>query len=550
MTRPGPAEDWDVLHEDIGDRALWTRVNIAEACPGVPTPLTWSWFGPASDVGVSRGWVELGVLPAGRGRRQERVADRMVAIHAGRPVLNLGILREIGDSIPGNDGNKVEQQLFSSGAVHGPVHPHRRRYPAVAAKLVPAVLAARRQLLSQVPRTEAWYTASIAVLSGQVDAARARALLTESFERYRALTTAQTVNSLSVSGAYDLLHRLCVRYDLADQAGALSTSDEATPESATVADLWRLSRDEINLATFLRRHGYHAPVQGELAVPSWRVDPTPVVRLAETYRRRPVEESPAVGHQELRARREDSRRLLLRRVPPPARMAVRLLLTLVRRMVPLREVARLQFMQCADVARASADVLGRQLVASGRLESARDVFYLTLDELVADQPVTAALVARRRARRQEYRRLELPMRFRGYPEITELCTPDRTGRRLTGLPGSPGIHEGLARVIVNPDDADALDHGEILVCETTNPSWASYFLVAGAVVVDIGGPLSHGAIVAREMGIPCVINTRTAHLVIHSGDRIRVNGTTGLVEILAAAANARQESGFPDVERP
>lgn len=90
-------------------------------------------------------------------------------------------------------------------------------------------------------------------------------------------------------------------------------------------------------------------------------------------------------------------------------------------------------------------------------------------------------------------------------------------------------------MITEPDDADDLLNGEILVCETTNPSWASYFLVAGAVVVDIGGPLSHGPIVAREMGIPCVINTRDARLVIASGDMLRVDGTAGVVQILSSS---------------
>jgi pyruvate,water dikinase len=102
------------------------------------------------------------------------------------------------------------------------------------------------------------------------------------------------------------------------------------------------------------------------------------------------------------------------------------------------------------------------------------------------------------------------------------------------------VYEGTARVITDPDDAEDLLDGEILVCETTNPSWASYFLVAGAVVVDIGGPLSHGPIVAREMGIPCVINTRDARQVIRTGDLLRVDGTAGVVEILSLRpSNAR-----------
>ena len=93
--------------------------------------------------------------------------------------------------------------------------------------------------------------------------------------------------------------------------------------------------------------------------------------------------------------------------------------------------------------------------------------------------------------------------------------------------------EGIARVITDPHSED-LEVDEILVCETTDPSWASFFVVASAVVIDVGGPLSHGAIVARELGIPCVINTRTGTQQLRSGQRIRVDGSAGTVEVLDA----------------
>jgi pyruvate,water dikinase len=533
MTIDLPHESWDVLHEDIGPTALWTRANIAEACPGVPTPLTWSWFGPGSDIGVSSAWVRMGVLPAHRSKRQAVVGDRMLAIYAGHAVLNLGVLREIGDSIPGSSGNRVEEQLFSTEAVTEPVRPHRGRYPLVMAKLLPAVIDARRQLLREQPRSRAWWRDSIATLSDpQCSAATARAKLTESFEHYCPLVRGQTINSIAIPGLYDLLTRVCDRYGLADQVGALTTSDDLTPEAVTVRDLWRLSRDEIDLDAFLALHGYHSPVQGELAAPSWRAEPKPVLKLLETYRLRSVDDSPEAAHHRLRAERDAAEAALLRALPAPGRPAVRRLLRLVRAMVPLREVARLQFLQCADVARAAATVVGARMAAEGRLASVEDVFYLTMDELTGDQTIEPDLVQRRRDRAEFYAGLDVPTRFRGYPEVTVTAPPDDSGRVLTGISGSRGVHVGTARVIAEPGDADDLADGEILVCETTNPTWASYFLVAGAVVIDIGGPLSHGPIVAREMGIPCVVNTRNARHVIRSGDTLRVDGTAGVVEIL------------------
>src|SRR5262249_30652257 len=103
---------------------------------------------------------------------------------------------------------------------------------------------------------------------------------------------------------------------------------------------------------------------------------------------------------------------------------------------------------------------------------------------------------------------------------------------ISGIPVSPGVVEGVARVITDPHSED-LDIDEILVCETTDPSWASFFVVASAVVIDVCGPLTHGARAGRELGIPCVINTRTGTRRLRSGDRIRVDGTAGTVEVLA-----------------
>jgi pyruvate,water dikinase len=108
---------------------------------------------------------------------------------------------------------------------------------------------------------------------------------------------------------------------------------------------------------------------------------------------------------------------------------------------------------------------------------------------------------------------------------------------LTGLGASHGIVEGIARLVHDPTDADVGD-GEILVCETSDPSWSALFLVAAAVIVDVGGPLSHGAIVARELGIPAVINTRAAMRTLRDGDKVHVDGTAGVVTVLGRSSDA------------
>jgi pyruvate,water dikinase len=526
------AERWDVLDEPIGSRRTWTRVNVGEAFPGVPTPLTWAWAGPASDAGVCRGWVKMGVFPKAEGVHHSNVEDRFVAITAGRALLNLDRLRSIGDRIPFNSGDKIEQTLFSSDKVSASSTPVRRRYPFVMAKLPVNVSRARRALLAGVPVTDAWWRQSVG--RAEADADAARALLVESAARYADTAMHQAQTTVAGQGLFDALSGLCARYDLAGSTGTLATTSEHTAEIRTVEDLWLLARTRLTLPEFLDRHGYHAPIQGELAVPSWRADPSPVLSLAETYAKRGDDENPAAAQRRRLAERDAAEQALLTRVPKAAAPLVRRLLRAVQAVVPLREIARMQFLQCYDVARAAATRLGDDLAAGGAIADPADVFYLTVDELVSEVRPDPDLVARRRERRAFYETQEIPLRFTGTPVPRPIAVPEET-TTLEGIAGSPGVVEGIARVIEGPDDPNALEDGEILVAETTNPSYASFFLVAGGVVVDIGGLLSHGAIVAREMGIPCVINTRNARRTIRTGDRIRIDGTRGVVEILERA---------------
>ena len=100
---------------------------------------------------------------------------------------------------------------------------------------------------------------------------------------------------------------------------------------------------------------------------------------------------------------------------------------------------------------------------------------------------------------------------------------------IKGVGASPGVTMGTARVIHGPEEFGLLEPGEVLVCRYTDPTWTPLFNVAAAVVADTGGPLSHAAIVAREVGIPAVLGTQSGTQDIMSGQTIRVDGNTGLV---------------------
>src|SRR5690606_22981714 len=112
--------------------------------------------------------------------------------------------------------------------------------------------------------------------------------------------------------------------------------------------------------------------------------------------------------------------------------------------------------------------------------------------------------------------------------------PAEHASSVHGIGASGGMVEGIVRIVHDPAFTD-IEPDEVLVCVTTDPSWASALFLSSALVVDIGGMLSHAAVVAREVGVPCVIGTGNGTKALRTGDRVRVNGNEGTVEILERA---------------
>jgi phosphohistidine swiveling domain-containing protein len=161
-----------------------------------------------------------------------------------------------------------------------------------------------------------------------------------------------------------------------------------------------------------------------------------------------------------------------------------------------------------------------------------------------------ALVAERKAEREKAYTFR-PKEWIGtvtesqlaFPYLNLWGFPDKFYRKgatvagqLTGIGGSPGVVEGTARVVLREEQFDEVRAGDILVCQMTNPAWVVLFTKIVGLVTDAGGTVSHPAVLSREFGIPAVVGSSVATKQIKNGDRIRINGTTGLVEILQAAA--------------
>ncbi|MDT7589409.1 MAG: rifampicin phosphotransferase [Pseudonocardiales bacterium] len=525
------------LHEVGSPTTAWTTVNTAENFPGVATPLGWTFWRDPLERGMKGAFHDMGVLPGSAVTVPESIDDRFSAAVFGRFAANVDCLRRMADRMPGTSGEALEAQLLGSVRPGVPSYPSRRRYPVVAAKMPAAVVRLPRRLHRLRAETDAWWRA-VTAPGAIATAARARAVLAESAARFEAVMRPHAFSTLLGTGIYDQVAALATASGHPGLETSLVTGYGDVEEAQAAGELWRVARGELTLAEFLADHGYHAPTEAEISSRSWREDDAPLRRLIEQYAGLPESASPVDRARRQRQEREDAEARVLAGTAGPARAGARLRLALARRYIPLREVGKAAFLQTIDGGRAAARYLGAELVAGGELTEPGEVYFLTVEELTGVRLPAGVgeLVARRRATFEEYRALRLPDKWVGEPQplAEPVAGPGAAVTRVTGMAVSPGVVEGVARVVHSAEEND-LEPGEILVCKTTDPSWASYFVVASAVVIDIGGPLSHGAIVARELGVPCVINTGNGTRAIRSGDYLRVDGGAGTVEILLPA---------------
>ena len=197
-----------------------------------------------------------------------------------------------------------------------------------------------------------------------------------------------------------------------------------------------------------------------------------------------------------------------------------------------REVRRDRMVRAVWLLRNLLRELGRRLTSAGVLDTVDDVFYLLVDELDALPADPAGVVARRRAEQSRLAGVTPPAIFSGtWRPATVAASVLSPGQALSGAGVSGGRVRGRVR-IVRPDTIDDLEAGEILVAEVTDVGYTAAFSYAGAVVTELGGPMSHAAVVAREFGIPCVVDVHDATRRLPPGALIEVDGTAGTVQVL------------------
>jgi phosphoenolpyruvate synthase/pyruvate phosphate dikinase len=229
---------------------------------------------------------------------------------------------------------------------------------------------------------------------------------------------------------------------------------------------------------------------------------------------------------------------------------------------PVREDALANVGLAWPVMRRMLLELGRHLTEAGAVEKPADVFWLRRDELEdtaasldageTDLASLADTVEQRRMLWRGQRRVTPPQLLpenawlKAFEEFMPAASEEQTGDTIKGVAASGGQVTARARVLSGPADFGQMQPGEVLVAGITTPAWTSLFAMASAVVTDVGGPLSHSSIVAREYDIPAVLGTGVATRRIQSGQIVQVDGDAGTVTLLDVPGAADTEQALPE----
>lgn len=327
----------------------------------------------------------------------------------------------------------------------------------------------------------------------------------------------------------------------ADPAAAtlLATSDpEPLADRYRDASLPPVLQD--GLTSFLKKYGHRAVAEIDLGLPRWSEDPRHILGVMANYLRLDVadaDRAPDATFARASREAEEMVGVLVRRAAQRGRIRgtlVRFCLGRARELAGLRELPKYHMVLTLAGVREQLAHVGAALAAAGAIDAAPDVFYLDLSEARAGLAGTdlRPLVAERRdAYAAELRRRHVPrVLLSDGTEPEAAAVSAVSAGSLTGTAASAGTVTSVARVVLDPVGA-RLEPGEILVAPSTDPGWTPLFLTAGGLVMEMGGANSHGAVVAREYGIPAVVGVPGATTRISTGQRITVDGTAGRVSI-------------------
>lgn len=583
LTAPAPAiepppEGWLPGYNTAIDPGfpLHTNGNISEILPGCITPLTWSRVGPTIDYAFSQQYYEMGLVTE---RPDPTRRLRALAFFYYRPYLCISYFTDVARSTPGLTPDIYLEEFVGRPETPTPPFAWSDLRPGQLLKLVRMIKAMVSHALHNDQAVTACQTAIDQLLVELSDEAIAQRSSHELIAKvrfsaaYGQLSLVHIWASSFASLGFAIIRGLAKKWlhettdtlaaSLVTGIGVLPSAEPAfgihqlAAQIAAEPTLLALFNDTDNervyqalqqqsgsaagqvnplLATFLKQHGHRGICEAELMTLCWRDQPAQVVALIRNFLQ-PQAQSPTQIRQRQEQARTTATAQALARLPLLQRRIFASFLRFTKHFIHQRETLKNMITLREDRARMIFREVARRLVRDGKLEAVEQIYFLTCDEVrdlvqgVLATPAALALLKERQRDFEWSKTLHLP---RIIDREARPFTPRDldASRQFSGIGVYPGKIEGRARVIMDPRTDSAIEPGEILIAPVTDAGWTPLFINAAALVVEVGGLLSHGSVVAREYGLPAVVGAEGATQRIKTGDRLVVDGGSGLVMIL------------------
>ncbi|MGA2112579.1 MAG: PEP/pyruvate-binding domain-containing protein [Anaerolineales bacterium] len=531
-------------NDSLAGDYLWTRANYGEAVPDVMTPCTWSLV----QILLDNADPSLG--PYGPYSQYGNIGGRLFN--------NLSMAASVAAAFGINPRRFAKMIETGFGrlpeGLEIPIVPLSRWHVLrIALPLAIRTFSRMRTDLKRLPAFLAEAPARCEALKARIQVAQSSTELAALWQAEIApffLECCHMVQATANQGGAAILtipRNLQKLVGEEDANALLTVPDTGSGQLASLGPLLGLTqvaKGEIDRAAFARQFGHRSPHEAEVSIPRPAEDPDWIDQQLAGLRQAREDVTA------LLARQETARKAAWERAHeryPRKESSIRRQIDHWAAIARQREAARSEMVRAIWVLRAFVQRAGA-LTGQGK-----NIFFLSIDEILNMLGGSQACLVYIPARRAAYERYCSlppypvlirgrfdPFRWASDPERrSDLFNPLGGSRHasgaITGFPGAAGVVEGRARVIATFEEGDQLQAGEILVTNLTNVGWTPLFPRAAAVVTDVGAPLSHAAIVARELGIPAVVGCGDATMRLHTGDQVRVDGGRGTVEILRAA---------------
>ncbi len=575
-------ESWIVDWQRHDRLPYYTRANAGEVLPDPASPLGWSLvFEEGLLPGWYRGFVEFGIYGADEFSGPKYP---VAGIFGGYFYLNLSHMRLLGLRL-GADLDQFDADLLGSHPDTPPYEPHpddvNPELSAKAAATIGEILASTSFPVIDEDRRRTARLAQdrpdLTLLSDRELIARARSFgpeLDNGFAKHDFSSLASTIGPSILAGMCASVGQPQLQLELISGLGDV---DSASPSRG----LWTLSREANassemtalfdigpeavlaavrdpqtvqtrafadSLAEFMRESGSRGPNEWDIHALSWEAEPIQPLKLVNGIRKASDADSPDARHARLAARRAAAADRLRGALgdDDDARATLDMALASTSLSVPARERTKATCVAVVNEVRMTIRELGRRGVERGLYAKAEDVMMLMnheLDAYVDDPSAFGQLIAERLQDYEFLFELEPPFIISADPpplsqwaRRKERSMPAlRDGDVLPGLGGGAGRYSGRACVLADPSDMAKLEPGDVLVAPFTDAAWTPLFLIAGAIVVDVGALNSHAVVVSRELGIPCVLSVTTGTAQLRDGMELTVDGTAGTVTVDAVA---------------